>query len=76
MRLLFFEIYKRSIYNVAESVALSKHVTHYGPRSVFPYHTMTTPYQRASIGSLSSTRGCTEQLCGFESLESAQVLGT
>ena len=40
--ILFFEIYKRGLYR-ARSVALSKHVTHYGPRSGFPYYDLTTP---------------------------------
>ena len=43
--ILFFEIYKRGLKRIG-SVAFSKHVTHYGPRSDFPYNNMTTPYHR------------------------------
>ena len=39
--MLFFEAATKDVFNV-ESVALSKHVTHYGPLSGFPYYNMTT----------------------------------
>ena len=43
--LLFNEIYKRRLKR-ARGVALPKHVTHYGPRSRFPYNNLTTPIDR------------------------------
>jgi hypothetical protein len=46
---------------------LSKHVTHYGQWSGFPYYNLTTPILRGIP--LSTTQGCTEQLCGFEPWE-------
>ena len=42
MWLLFFEIYERGLQRVG-SVALSKNVMYYGPRSGFPYYNPTTP---------------------------------
>ena len=38
-----FKIYKRRPF----SVTLTKHVTHYGPRSGFPYYNLITPIERA-----------------------------
>jgi hypothetical protein len=42
------------------SVAFSKHVTHYGPRSGFLYYNLTTPPSRGIP--LSAIWGCVEQL--------------
>jgi len=56
---LFFKMCKRGLY-CAESMALSKHVTHYGQLSGFLYYNLTTPLRRIQ------PQGCTEQLCGFE----------
>ena len=39
---LFFKIYKRSLQHRG-SLVLSKHVTHYGPRSDFGYYNLTVP---------------------------------
>jgi hypothetical protein len=41
MHLLVFKIYKRDIYP-AGSMALSKHVTHYGPWTCFPCYNLTS----------------------------------
>ena len=44
MHLLFFEIYKRSLYRT-DSVAFSKNATHYGQSSGFPqYNLATSPF--------------------------------
>ena len=49
------------------SLALSKHVTHYGPRSGFLYYNMTTPNKRAHP--IDPRSGYTaEQLCGLKNL--------
>jgi hypothetical protein len=44
-------------------VKLSKHVTHYGPRSVFLYYNLTTPTERAPT---IRHPGRAEQICGFD----------
>jgi len=46
--LIFFKSTKRGLQN-AESVALSKHVTHIDPRSSLPYYNLTTPIERTPI---------------------------
>ena len=70
MCLLFFETYKRGIL-CAGSVALSRTVTHYGPRSGFPYYNLTTSQKEDSL--LSPTWGRAEQFCGFEPWEPSPI---
>jgi hypothetical protein len=38
----------KEVFNVQGSLALSKHPTHYGPWSGFPYHNPTTPYREST----------------------------
>ena len=51
-------------YFLTSSVAISKHVIHYGPRSGIPYFSMNPPPIERSP--LSATWGCAEQIWGFE----------
>jgi hypothetical protein len=64
---LFRNLQERSL--ACRNVALSKHVTHYGPQSDFQYYDLTTP----SRGPLCATRRSAEQLCGFEPWEYTPV---
>jgi hypothetical protein len=49
----------------AGSVILSKHVTHYGPLTGFPFYILTASTHRLGTP-LSATWGRAEQFCGFE----------
>jgi predicted RNA-binding Zn-ribbon protein involved in translation (DUF1610 family) len=51
-------------------VALSKHVTCYGPQSGFLFYNRITSIKKTS---LSTTRGITEQFCGFDPWEPSSV---
>ena len=51
-------------------MSLSKHITHYDPRSGFSYYNMTsTPPPQIDGLSLSITQRCAEQLYGLEPWE-------
>jgi hypothetical protein len=73
IRLICFEIYKWGLKRTGNMTALSKHVTHYGPWSGFPYYNLTTPPPIESAP-LSSTCGCAEQLCRFDQWEHSLTL--
>ena len=57
-----------------QSVVLSKYLTHYGPRTYFPYYNHTTVHREGSTYPPLPPQGHTAKVCVFETWQPSPVL--